>query len=420
MGWPDETAELKKFYPTSVLVTAFDIIFFWVARMMMQGLHFMGEVPFKDVYIHALVRDEKGQKMSKSKGNAIDPMDLIDTFGADALRFTLAAMAAQGRDIRLSESRVEGYRNFGTKLWNAARFGQMNGFAPDPDFDPSKLTLAVNRWIVAEAAQAAADVTRGIEDYKFNDAAGALYRFAWNVYCDWYLELIKPVMDSGSDAEKAETRAAGAWALDCILTLLHPFMPFLSEELWAQTGAREGDRDSMLIVTPWPDLSGLARDEAAVADISWLIALVTELRSLRAELNASPSAKAPLVIVGASDATRDRAQRLAEPLARLARLSSIDFADAAPKGAAQAVVGDATFALPLAGLIDVAAERDRLGKEVAKMQAEIDRFEKKLGNESFVARAPADVVEQEREKLAAAREAKAKLEAAHARLGQVG
>src|SRR5690606_36075742 len=193
LGWPDETPELKKFYPTSVLVTAFDIIFFWVARMMMQGLHFMHEVPFRDVYIHALVRDEKGQKMSKSKGNVIDPMDLIDQYGADALRFTLSAMAAQGRDIKLSEQRVAGYRNFGTKLWNAARFGQMNGFAPDPHFDPSKCALAVNRWIVGEAAQCAADVTRGIEEYKFNEAAGVLYRFAWNVYCDWYLELVKPV-----------------------------------------------------------------------------------------------------------------------------------------------------------------------------------------------------------------------------------
>jgi valyl-tRNA synthetase len=416
MGWPDETPELKKFYPTAVLVTAFDIIFFWVARMMMQGLHFMGEVPFRDVYIHALVRDEKGQKMSKSKGNVIDPLALIDQYGADALRFTLAAMAAQGRDIRLSEQRVAGYRNFGTKLWNAARFGQMNGFAPVAGFDPSKSTLAVNRWIAAEAAQAVQDVTRGIEEYKFNDAAGALYRFAWNVYCDWYLELVKPVFEGGTEAEKTETRAAGAWALDQILTLLHPFMPFLSEELWEKTGQRSG----MLVTAPWPDLSGVVRDEAAAADISWLIDLVTEVRSVRSELNVPPSAKAPLLLAGASDATRERAQRLAEPLTRLARLSKIGFVDVAPKGAAQAVAGEATIALPLEGLIDVAAERERLGKEVAKMQAEIDRFEKRLGNESFVARAPADGVEAEREKMAAAIEARDKLQAARTRLESVG
>ncbi len=414
MGWPDQTPELAKFYPTSVLVTAFDIIFFWVARMMMQGLHFMGEVPFADVYIHALVRDENGQKMSKSKGNVIDPLELIDQFGADALRFTLAAMAAQGRDIKLAESRVAGYRNFGTKLWNATRFGQMNGFAHDPDFDPANLNLAVNRWIAGEAAEAAAAVTAGIADYKFNEAAGALYRFTWNVYCDWWLELVKPVLDSGTDAEKAETRATGAWVLDQILKLLHPFMPFISEELWDKTGTR----DAMLIVSDWPELSAITPDAAAGADIGWLIDLVTEVRSIRSELNVPPSAKAPLILAGASDATKERVQRLAEPLNRMARLSGVEFADAAPKGSAQAVVGEATLALPLAELIDVDAERERLSKEVGKMQAEIDRFEKKLGNEKFVANAPPEVVEGEREKLAAAIETKAKLEAAHARLAE--
>ncbi len=420
LGWPDETPELKSFYPTATLVTGFDIIFFWVARMMMMGLKFQNEIPFRDVYIHALVRDEQGQKMSKSKGNVIDPMDLIGQYGADALRFTLAAMAAQGRDIRLSEQRIAGYRNFGTKLWNAARFGQMNGFAHAPDFDPAALTLPVNRWIAGEAAAAAREVTEGLEAYKFNEAAGALYRFVWNVYCDWYLELIKPVMAEGTDAEKSETRATGAWALGQILRLLHPFMPFLSEELWEKTGARENAGGRLLIVSDWPDLADLPRDEAASNDIEWLIALVTEVRSIRAELNVPPGAKAPLLLAGASAATQDRARRLAEPLMRLARLQSVDFVDEAPKGSAQSVVGEATVALPLAGLIDVGAERERLSKEIARMDSEISRFEKKLGNESFVARAPEEVVAAEREKLAAAIETRDKLAAALARLEQVG
>jgi valyl-tRNA synthetase len=307
---------------------------------------------------------------------------------------------------------VAGYRNFGTKLWNAARFGQMNGFAHDPGFDPATLALPANRWIVGEAARTAAAVTQGLEDYKFNEAAGALYRFVWNVYCDWWLELVKPALTGGSDAERGETQATGAWVLDQILKLLHPFMPFLSEELWDATG----ERDTMLIAASWPALSGVPQDAEAGADIDWLIALVSEVRSMRSELNAPPGAKAPLVLVGASEETRGRAERLSEPLMRLARLSGIDFADAPPKGSAQAVVGEATLALPLEGLIDVDAERERLAKEVARMQSEIDRFEKKLGNENFVARAPAEVVEGERAKLEEARAAKTKLEAALGRL----
>ena len=248
---------MKRYYPTNTLVTGFDIIFFWVARMMMMGLHFMKEVPFKDVYIHALVRDEKGAKMSKSKGNVIDPLNLIDKFGADALRFTLAAMAAQGRDIKLSTQRVEGYRNFATKLWNAARFAEMNACALPDAFDPKTAKETLNRWIAHETARAAREVTEAIEAYRFNEAAGAVYRFVWNIYCDWYLELAKPVLTGPDGAAKAETRAMVAWARDEILKLLHPFMPFITEELWEVTA--DAKRNGMLTLTQWPSHEGLRR-----------------------------------------------------------------------------------------------------------------------------------------------------------------
>ena len=265
LGWPDETPELTRYYPTSTLVTGFDIIFFWVARMMMMGLHFTGKAPFRDVYIHALVRDEKGAKMSKSKGNVIDPLALIDEYGADALRFTLAAMAAQGRDIKLSPARVEGYRNFATKLWNAARFAEHYDCARVDGFDPANATETLNRWIATETTRAAAEVTAAIEAYKFNDAAAALYRFVWNLTCDWYLELIKPVLTGEDGPAKEETRATVAWVLDRIVGLLHPFMPFITEELWARDG--EGTRPP-LALSEWPALSfadpcGGRRDQLA-------------------------------------------------------------------------------------------------------------------------------------------------------------
>ena len=253
LGWPEATPELKRFYPTNVLVTGFDIIFFWVARMMMMGLHFQDEVPFRDVYIHALVRDEKGAKMSKSKGNVIDPLEIIDRFGADALRFTLAAMAAQGRDIKLSESRVEGYRNFATKLWNASRFAEMNGCARVAGFDPSATREPLNRWILGEAAKAVAETSAAIESYRFNDAANAAYRFVWNLFCDWCLELAKPVLQGGEDGPaRAETRATIAHVLDCVYALLHPFMPFVTEELWAIKGEDGPARASVIALGPWP------------------------------------------------------------------------------------------------------------------------------------------------------------------------
>jgi valyl-tRNA synthetase len=412
LGWPDQTPELKRFYPTSALVTGFDIIFFWVARMMMMGLHFMKEVPFHDVYIHALVRDERGQKMSKSKGNVIDPLAVIDEYGADALRFTLAAMAAQGRDIKLSSQRVEGYRNFATKLWNAARFAEINGCARDPAFDPRQSKEVLNRWIAHETAKATHDVTAAVQAYKFNDAAGAIYRFVWNVYCDWYLELIKPVLTGPDGAAKDETRAAATWALDQILKLLHPFMPFVTEELWRVTGA---DRKTLLTLSGWPQFDGLD-DPPAEAEIGWVIDLITAIRSIRVEMSIPPATSLPLVLAGASPEVAARARRWAEFVQRLARVGEITFAESAPRGAVQLVVRGGVAALPLKGVIDLAAERARLAKEMAKCDADIARVDAKLGNPNFVARAPEEVVEEEKEKREEAQLRKAKLAEALQRL----
>jgi valyl-tRNA synthetase len=397
LGWPDDTAEVKRFYPTSALVTGFDIIFFWVARMMMMGLHFMEEVPFKDIYIHALVRDEKGAKMSKSKGNVIDPLNLIDQYGADALRFTLAAMAAQGRDIKLATSRVEGYRNFATKLWNACRFAEMNGCVTQAGFDPKGAHETLNRWIAHETARAARETTEAIVAYKFNEAAGAVYRFVWNVYCDWYLELAKPVLLGPDSPAKSETQAMVAWVRDEVLKLLHPFMPFVTEELWAVTAEGGPKRDGLLVLAAWPALEGLD-DEAAEAEIGWVVDLVTAIRSVRAEMNVAPATLIPLVLVSAAPATRARADRWVEFLKRLARLSDITFADAAPSGSVQLVVRGEVAALPLKGVIDLAAERTRLTKELGKVDADIKRVDGKLGNADFLARAPEEVIEGEREK----------------------
>jgi valyl-tRNA synthetase len=432
LGWPDDDTDVKRYYPTDVLVTGFDIIFFWVARMMMMGLHFMKEAPFPTVYIHALVRDEKGAKMSKSKGNVIDPLHLIDDYGADALRFTLAAMAAQGRDIKLAPQRVEGYRNFATKLWNACRFAEMNGCALSPGFDPTQAKETLNRWIAHETARATREVTEAIEAYRFNDAAGAIYRFVWNVYCDWYLELAKPVLLGEDGAAKSETRAMVAWARDEILKLLHPFMPFITEELWAVTAQRAG----LLVLAPWSRKSGglteqLAlvpspddlliapaliafdpadfSDTAAEAEIGWVVDLVTAIRSVRAEMNIPPATLTPLVLAGGSAETKERAQRWNDVVKRMARLADISFADAAPEGAVQLLVRGEVAALPLKGVIDFSAEQARLDKELVKAEADIKRVDAKLGNEKFVANAPEEIVEEEKEKREAAVARKTKI-----------
>jgi len=415
LGWPDETAEFKRYYPTDALVTGFDIIFFWVARMMMMGLHFMQEVPFRDVYIHALVRDERGAKMSKSKGNVIDPLALIDEYGADALRFTLAAMAAQGRDIKLSTQRVEGYRNFATKLWNACRFAEMNQCVTIPEFEPKSAKETLNRWIAHETGKAMREITEAIEAYKFNDAAGAAYRFVWNVFCDWYLELAKPLLQGADGPAKQETRAMTAWVRDEILKLLHPFTPFVTEELWRVTAQDGATREGLLALASWPKHEALD-DVEAEAEIGWVVDLVTAIRSVRAEMNITPATAIPLVLATASVATQARAARWAEMMRRLARLSDISFAQRPPQGAVQLIVRGEVAALPLTGVIDFAAEKARLEKEMARVSSDIARIDAKLANADFVARAPEDVVEGEREKREEAEARRAKIDEALARL----
>jgi len=396
LGWPEQTRELARYYPTDALVTGFDIIFFWVARMMMMGLHFMQEVPFRSVYIHALVRDERGAKMSKSKGNVIDPLALIEEYGADALRFTLAAMAAQGRDIKLSTQRVEGYRNFATKLWNACRFAEINQCVSVAGFDPGAVQETLNCWIAHETAKAVREITDAIESYRFNEAAGAAYRFVWNIFCDWYVELSKPVLQGPDGAAKDETRAMTAWVRDDILKLLHPFMPFVTEELWEITSSASArETRSLLALAQWPRPEDL-NDLTAEAEIGWVIDLLGAVRSVRAEMNVS--AEIPLVLVSASGATRNRAGRWEETMRRLARLSGICFAAQAPAGAVALIVRGEVAALPLAGIIDFAAEKARLEKEMARVDSDIARIDGKLANADFLRRAPEEVVEGEREK----------------------
>jgi valyl-tRNA synthetase len=412
LGWPDETPELKRHYKTDVLVTGFDIIFFWVARMMMMGLHFMKEVPFHTVYIHALVRDEKGQKMSKSKGNVIDPLELIDEYGADALRFTMAAMAAQGRDLKLAKNRVEGYRNFATKLWNAARFAEMNGVVRVENFDPLAARVTANRWIAGEASRTRDVVTKAIEEHKYNEAAAALYQFAWNVYCDWYVELIKPILTGTDEVAKAETRACAAWAFEQILHLLHPFMPFITEELWGKTATRP----HMLIDAQWPVYPDLV-DPYAMVEMQIVIRLISEIRSVRVEMNVPASSKIPAIVVGAKDDMRLALSKWNPEIMRLARLSSMVFEDVVPASSAQIALDEATVALPLEGMIDFAAERARLGKELEKIAKDMAGIDGRLNNPAFVAKAPEEVLVESRERKAELEVMKAKVGEALKRLG---
>ena len=418
LGWPDETPELKTYYQTDVLVTGFDLIFFWVARMMMMGLHFMDEEPFHTVYMHALVRDKNGAKMSKSKGNVIDPLELIDEYGADALRFTLTIMAAQGRDVKLDPARIAGYRNFGTKLWNATRFAEMNGVTRNDEFWLNDAKLTVNRWILTELTRAAKEVTDSITSYKFNEAGAAAYRFVWNYFCDWYVELLKPVFMGDDEAAKAESRATMAFVLDEIYKLLHPMMPFMTEELWAETAGEGRERPTLLCHAAWPQPD--FEDHGSAAEINWLIDLVSGVRSVRSEMNVPPAAIAPLVFVGANDETKARLARHDAAIKRLSRVGEISHAEAAPEASAQFVLGEATACLPLGTLIDLKAEAARLQKEIAKVTEEIARLHKKLSNEKFVANAPEEVVAAEREKLEEYREAQAKLDTALSRVRSEG
>ena len=397
-GWPENTEALKTFYPTATLVTAFDIIFFWVARMMMMGLEFTGEAPFKDVYIHALVLDEKGQKMSKSKGNAMDPLELVDEFGADALRFAMSRMAGQGRNIRLSKQAVESNRNFTTKLWNATRFAEMNECGAPGEFDPCSAERPVNQWILSELADCVAEVTKGVEDYRFNDAAGALYKFVWNTVCDWYLELIKPLLMGMDDAAKAETRAVCGYVLDESLKLLHPFMPFVTEELWERRAPGRAHDQGFLMLQQWPAITEFGHAEAS-AEIEWLIEMITEIRSLRNDLGVPAGAKVPMTLLNPSSVDTQRLERNDEVLRRMARLDETATSTSQPAGSVSTLVGSSVAALHIADLIDKVEAQKRLDKEIATLDKDIMATEKKLGNADFVARAPEEIVEENRDRL---------------------
>lgn len=400
LGWPNQTPELAKYYPGDVLVTGFDIIFFWVARMMMMGIHFMKDVPFKTVYIHALVRDAKGQKMSKSKGNVIDPLDIIEKYGTDALRFCLTAMAAQGRDVKLSEERIEGYRNFATKLWNATRYCEMNGCNPNPEFTPDQANETVNKWIIGALMDAKQGIEKALADYRFNDAANTIYQFVWGTFCDWYLEFTKPLLGEGNsnDTLKQETRDTIGWVLDQIFILLNPFMPYITEELYESIAVRP--KESLLMGQKWPEYAAELYQSAAAVEIDWLIKSITEIRSVRSDMNVPAAAKVRLMVKDASADTVARLKTYDEILRRMARLESISVSDDVPKGSIQTVVGEATYVLPIAEIIDLDKERDRLKKEIGKLTANIEKIDQKLADEKFVANAPAEIIAEQKSRRA--------------------
>jgi valyl-tRNA synthetase len=413
LGWPENTdPTLGGRYSNDVLISGFDILFFWDARMIMQGLHFMGEVPFRKLYLHGLVRAADGAKMSKSKGNTVDPLGLIDQYGADALRFFMAAMESQGRDIKMDEKRVEGYRNFATKLWNASRFAQANGIGASTTLEPPVATLAVNKWIVAETIACVQAVDLALADLRFDGAANTIYQFVWSRFCDWYLELIKPVLQ-GEGAEGAdETRAVAGWVLDQILVLLHPFMPFITEELWHAMGTRSND----LIVARWPIADARALDPAASQEIDWVIRLVSEVRAARTELNVPPGARLPIYVRDASPLTAERMRAQESVLARLARVD-VGTGEVPAGGALQIVVDEATFVLPLEGVVDLEAERARLTKAVAAAEKERDSLATRLENPNFASRAKPEAVEKARADHADKQAEATRLQAALARLG---
>jgi valyl-tRNA synthetase len=413
LGWPEETPELKRYYPGDVLVTGFDIIFFWVARMMMQGLHFIGDVPFRTVYIHALVRDERGQKMSKSRGNIIDPLDLIDRYGCDALRFTLAALASPGRDIKLAESRVESARNFATKLWNAARYAEMNGCALVPDFDPRGCTLTVNRWIAGALRDCAAVVTTALETYRFDDAAHRLYHFTWGTFCDWYLEFTKPILQGEDEAARNETRAMTAWVLGRLVHLLHPVMPFITEELWQHFAGTDA---GMLIRADWPALPPELHDPEAAAEMEWVVSAITAIRAIRTEVNVPAASRLPLLVKDAEAVAAARLDRHRGHIQRLARIEHVEPIDAVPEGGVAAVVEGATLILRVGDVIDLAKEKARLAREIGRLDADLQKCAQRLANPAFLAKAKPEVVEEQREREADVRRDRDRLQAVYDRI----
>jgi valyl-tRNA synthetase len=415
LGWPEETPTFKRYYPTDVLVTGHDIIFFWVARMMMMGLHFTGEVPFKTVYMTALVRDEKGKKMSKTKGNVVDPLDLINVYGTDALRFTLAALAAPGRDVKFSKEHVEGYRNFGTKLWNAARFAEMNGCTYDADFTVNVLQGPINKWIVTQISALSHDVKKALEEYKFNEAAHLLYHFVWGTFCDWYLEFCKPKF-AQEGLEKEETQRTVAWVLDRILRLLHPFMPYMTEALWKNLHPDLG----LLMGAAWPEDQEISYLQES-QDMNWLIQVIMEVRSIRAEMNIPAAAHLSVSFYDATPDTHRKVREYEDLLLKLARLQHVKvFSESLSpqdaRGAVQIVIEETTLLIPLGEAIDLEAEKERLQKDLTKVFADIDAVQKKLANKEFVSRAPEEIIETQHQRLEAARLAKEKLEQALVRL----
>uniref|UniRef100_UPI0039E65254 class I tRNA ligase family protein n=1 Tax=Pseudorhodobacter sp. TaxID=1934400 RepID=UPI0039E65254 len=414
LGWPNNTPELQKYFPTNVLVTGQDILFFWVARMMMMQLAVVGKEPFDTVYLHQLVRDEKGEKMSKTRGNVIDPLVIIDEYGADALRFTMAQMAALGGVLKLSEDRIKGYRNFGTKLWNACRFAEMNGvWEGHATSQPPHAQARVNRWIIAEAAKTRIEVDAALEAYKFNDAANALYAFVWGKVCDWYVEFAKPLFD-GDQAD--ETRKTMAWVLDQCMILLHPIMPFITEELWATTGARS----KMLAHTDWPDYGDALIDADALREMNWVTGLIDGIRSARAQMHVPAGLKVELLLVGLDHNAKAAFAANEALIFRLARIASAVEAAAVPKGALTVAAEGATFAIPLAGLIDISEEKARLSKALEKLEKDMGGLRGRLNNPKFVESAKPEVVEDTREKLTLGEDEIAKIQAALTRLGEIG
>ncbi|ETD83295.1 valine--tRNA ligase [Rhodobacter capsulatus] len=412
LGWPEDTEEMRKYFPTDVLVTGFDILFFWVARMMMMQLAVTGEIPFHTVYLHQLVRDEKGKKMSKTAGNVIDPLEIIDEFGADALRFTNASMAAIGGVLKLSKDRIAGYRNFGTKLWNATRFAEMNGVFEAEVAGIPQPSQTVNRWIIGETAKVRAEVDAAFESYRFNDAANALYGFVWGKVCDWYVEFSKPLFD-GEHA--AETRETMRWVLDQCYILLHPIMPFITEELWGLTGTRA----KMLVHADWPTYGAELIDAEADREMNWVIALIEEIRSSRAQMGVPVALKLPMVLAEAEPQARAALARNEALILRMARLEAITEGTVA-KGSISIPAAGALFGLPLEGVIDVAAEKARLEKALAKVEKEAAGLKARFANPKFVANAAEEVIEEARENLAARAEEAAKIGAALKRLAELG
>ncbi|MBC6438778.1 MAG: valine--tRNA ligase [Rhodobacteraceae bacterium] len=415
LGWPDDTDALKRYFPTSTLVSGFDIIFFWVARMMMMQLAVVGDIPFGHVYVHALVRDEQGRKMSKSIGNVLDPLELIDEYGADALRFALVSMAAMGRDLKLSRERIKGYRNFGTKLWNAARFARTNNCTPMADFDPAAVVQTVNKWIVGEVARTRLAHDRALSAYRFNDAANGLYSTVWGKVCDWYLEFAKPLLASGDAATAAETRATMAWVIDQCLILLHPTMPFVTEALWGQIAVRP----RMLIHANWPKYGAALIDAGADAELNWVISLIAEIRSVRQQMHVPAGLRVPLLQAHLDAQGQAAWGRNAALIRRLARVDSLTRVDSLPPGAVTVAVKGGVFGLPVADIIDVAREQARLEKTLGKLEQELDRLRGRLNTPKFVESAPEEVVEATRRTLATREEEQGNIRAALARLDRI-